>query len=93
MSDDLRITIDDLRKRMKAGEDFTVLDVRNPTAWAESDVMIPNARRVPLDDFESHLYEIPKINRSSRIAPDQAKGQAPVWRSNFANAAIRKLGL
>jgi rhodanese-related sulfurtransferase len=45
---------------MKAGEDFTILDVRNPTAWAESDVMVPNARRVPLDDFESHLYEIPK---------------------------------
>lgn len=60
MSDDLRISIDDLQKRMKAGEDFTILDVRNPTAWAESDVMIPNARRVPLDDFESHLYEIPK---------------------------------
>ena len=59
MSDDLRISVDDLRKRMKAGEDFIMLDVRNPTAWAESDVMIPNARRVPLDDFESHLYEIP----------------------------------
>ena len=60
MSGDLRISIDDLRKRMRAGEDFTFLDVRNPTAWAESDVMVPNARRVPLDDFEDHLYDIPK---------------------------------
>jgi len=60
MSDDLRISIDDLRRRMKAGEEFAFLDVRNPTAWAESDVMLPNARRVPLDEFESHLYEIPK---------------------------------
>ena len=60
MSDDLRISVDDLRKRMRAGEDFTFLDVRNPTAWTESDVMVPNARRVPLDDFEDHLYDIPK---------------------------------
>lgn len=60
MSDDLRITIDDLRKRTKAGEDFMFLDARNPEAWAESDVMLPNARRVPLDAFEQHLYEIPK---------------------------------
>ncbi len=60
MSDDLRISIDDLRKRMRAGEDFAFLDVRNPTAWAESDAMVPNARRVTLDDFEDHLYEIPK---------------------------------
>lgn len=60
MSDDLKITIDDLRKRMKAGEEFTFMDVRNPTVWAESDVMVPNARRVRLDNIESHLDEIPK---------------------------------
>ncbi len=55
-----RITMDQLKKRMDAGEDFTIIDVRNPHAWAESDTMMPEAVRVPLDDFESHLSQIPK---------------------------------
>lgn len=60
MPDDLRITIDDLRKRMKAGENFAFIDTRNPQAWEQSDVMLPEALRVPLDNFEEHLYDIPK---------------------------------
>ena len=59
MSDDLRITIDELRKRMEAGEDFTLIDTRNPQAWAQSDVMVPEAIRVPVDKLEQHIQEIP----------------------------------
>jgi rhodanese-related sulfurtransferase len=55
-----RITVDELKRRMDAGEDFTVIDVRNPQAWGQSDTMIPEAIRVPLDDFERHLSQIPK---------------------------------
>jgi rhodanese-related sulfurtransferase len=55
-----RITADELKRRMDAGEDFTVIDVRNPQAWGQSDTMIPEAIRVPLDDFERHLSQIPK---------------------------------
>ena len=60
MPDDLRISIAELKKRMEAGEDFALLDTRNPQAWAQSDVMLPEAVRVPVDGFEQHLYEIPK---------------------------------
>ena len=60
MPDDLRITIDELKKRMKAGEDFAFIDTRNPQAWAQSDVMLPKAVRIPVDNFEEHLHEIPK---------------------------------
>ncbi len=60
MTDDLRITIGDFRKRIEAGEDFAVIDTRNPQAWAQSDDMLPGAIRVPVDAFEKHLYEIPK---------------------------------
>ena len=60
MSDAPRITIDQLKHRMDAGEDFTIIDVRNPNAWAQSDTMIPEAIRVPLDDFEQHLSQVPK---------------------------------
>jgi rhodanese-related sulfurtransferase len=45
---------------MDAGEDFTIIDVRNPQAWGQSDTMMPEAMRVPLDDFERHLSQIPK---------------------------------
>ena len=55
-----RITADDLKRRMDAGEDFTVIDVRNPQAWSESDVMLPGAVRVPFDEYQSYLNQIPK---------------------------------
>jgi len=40
MADAPRITVDELNRRMEAGETFTVIDVRNPQAWAESDTML-----------------------------------------------------
>jgi len=55
-----RITVNELKKRMDAGEDFTLIDVRNPQAWAESDIMIPEAIRIPVDEVEQHLSQIPK---------------------------------
>jgi rhodanese-related sulfurtransferase len=45
---------------MDAGEDFTVIDIRNPQAWAESDSMLPKAIRVPMDKLEENLSRIPK---------------------------------
>lgn len=60
MPDDLRITVNELKKRIDAGEDFTLIDARNPTAWAESDTMLPDAIRIPLDKLEENLSRIPK---------------------------------
>jgi rhodanese-related sulfurtransferase len=57
---DIRITVDELKKRMDAGEDFTVIDVRNPKAWAETDAMLPEAIRIPIDKLEENLPKIPK---------------------------------
>jgi rhodanese-related sulfurtransferase len=55
-----RITIDEVKERLDRGEEFTFLDTRNPTAWAESDKKLPNAMRVPADQLAEHLNEIPK---------------------------------
>lgn len=55
-----RITIDELKRRIDAGEKFTVIDVRNPHAWSESNVMMPGAIRVPIDDIDKHISQIPK---------------------------------
>jgi rhodanese-related sulfurtransferase len=60
MADAPRITAQELKRRMDAGEDFTVIDVRNPNAWAETDTVIPEAIRVPLDKLEENLSRIPK---------------------------------
>jgi hypothetical protein len=60
MPDIPRITVVELDRRMRAGEEFTIIDVRNPTAWAESDSKASHAIRVPLEDFERHLPQIPK---------------------------------
>ena len=60
MADAPRITVEELKRRMDAGEDFTVIDVRNPQAWANSDVMLPEAIRLPQDKLEENLSRIPK---------------------------------
>jgi len=60
MAEAPRITVSELKKRMDGGEDFTIIDTRNPEAWAESDTMIPEAIRIPVDQFEQSLSRIPK---------------------------------
>ena len=60
MTGNLRISLEDYRARSSAGERFTFIDTRNPSAWAESDLMIPGAIRVPADQLEQHLFEIPE---------------------------------
>lgn len=60
MTDSLRITVDELRKRMEKGEDFVVVDTRNPQAWAQSDVKLPEAIRVPAENPDQFLSDIPK---------------------------------
>jgi rhodanese-related sulfurtransferase len=60
MADVPRITVDEVKRRMDAGEDFTFIDVRNPQAWAQSKTMLPNAIRVPIDQLDEYLPKIPK---------------------------------
>ena len=57
---DARITVDELRKQMEAGEDFVFIDTRNPNAWAESNSMLPGAMRITADKVEENLSRIPK---------------------------------
>ena len=55
-----RVTVDEVRERMSRGEQFTFVDTRNPKAWGESDRKLPGALRVPADEAEKHLDEIPR---------------------------------
>jgi rhodanese-related sulfurtransferase len=45
---------------MEKGEDFVIMDTRNPQAWAESGVKLPEAIRVFSDNLEQTLSTIPK---------------------------------
>jgi rhodanese-related sulfurtransferase len=55
MADAPRITVEELKRRMDAGEDFTVIDVRNTEAWAGTGTVMPEAIPVPLDKLEAKL--------------------------------------
>ena len=55
-----RVTVDEVKERMDRGEQFTFLDTRNPTAWAEAETKLPNAIRVPANEVEQHLDQIPR---------------------------------
>ena len=55
-----RVTVDEVKERMDRGEMFTFVDTRNPKAWAESDEKLPGAIRVPADELEQFLDQIPR---------------------------------
>jgi rhodanese-related sulfurtransferase len=60
MADDLRISADELKRRINNGEEFTVADARNPRAWAESNDKACNAIRVAADDSDAVLSGLPR---------------------------------
>ena len=60
MSDNIRISVNEVWKRMSSGEEFLFLDTRNPQAWGQSDVKLPRALRVPADEVAQHITSIPK---------------------------------
>lgn len=53
-----RISIDEIIKREKEGEQFTYVDVRNPKAYEESDEKIPGALRIALENADKQLADI-----------------------------------
>jgi rhodanese-related sulfurtransferase len=54
-----RVTLDEVKERMDRGEQFTFVDTRNLKASAEAETKLPGAIRVPADEVEQHLSEIP----------------------------------
>ena len=55
-----KITIAEVKKQMDRGEPLVFLDARNPKAWGASTVKLPGAIRVPADEVERHLSDIPQ---------------------------------
>jgi rhodanese-related sulfurtransferase len=59
-AENVRITIDELKRRMQAGEEFVFIDARNPQAWAQSDMKVRNAIRLRAESLEENTSGIPK---------------------------------
>ena|SRR5258708_39923145 len=55
-----RITAEEAKARVDRGEPIAFVDTRNPKAWAESDVRLPGAVRVPLDEVARYASRVPK---------------------------------
>ena len=55
-----RVTVDEVKTRLDRGEQLALVDTRNPKAWGESDQKLPEAIRVPADELDQHLGEIPR---------------------------------
>ncbi len=55
-----RWTVKDMREHIDRGYIPVFIDTRNPKAWAESDVKVPGAIRIPLDDIEKRADSIPR---------------------------------
>jgi len=55
-----RVTVEELKERMARGEEFAFVDTRNPTAWGEAETKLPGAIRVPADEVDEHLEQVPK---------------------------------
>jgi rhodanese-related sulfurtransferase len=45
---------------MDRGEPLAFIDSRNPEAWGKASAKLPGAIRVPADEVEKHLEEIPR---------------------------------
>ena len=55
-----KITVEDVRARLDLREDIFFVDTRNPKAWGEAKTKLPGAIRVPADQVEQHLADIPR---------------------------------
>jgi rhodanese-related sulfurtransferase len=50
----------EVNRMLEQGAPVTFVDARNPTAWGESAVKLPGAIRVPADEVDRQLDEIPR---------------------------------
>ena len=55
-----RITVDELKVMLAENKPVTIIDVRSPSTYDATDTKIKNAVRIPLDEIEARLKEIPR---------------------------------
>ena len=56
----IRITVDELKKRMDRRETVAFVDSRNSKAWEETDATVPGCIRIPADAVAQNFQKLPK---------------------------------
>lgn len=60
MADSLRISKEEVKKRIDSGEEIVFLDIRNPGPWKRAEYKIKGALRIPLNEIDQRVQSIPK---------------------------------
>jgi hydroxyacylglutathione hydrolase len=55
-----KVSAHEVKAKMDRGDPLVLIDARNAKAWGESAVKMPGAIRVPADEVDRHLHEIPR---------------------------------
>jgi hypothetical protein len=55
-----RITVDDAKRRLDAGQRIVFADARSDESWRKAELQIPDSIRVPPDAVEALLDRIPR---------------------------------
>lgn len=59
-SDEERITIEDLKRKMDRREKVLIIDARAGSSWVGSSVRIKDALHITLDQIDSRMNDLPK---------------------------------
>lgn len=92
------IDVEDLKRRLDAGEDLLVMDVRTPAEFVREQGHLANARNLPLEELEERLDELGEdpqrpIAVVSRTDRRSAKASALLARSGFTNVRVVRGGM
>lgn len=60
MAEPQRVAADEIKRRLDDGGHVIFLDARADDAWQKATEQIPESRRVPPDDVDSHIDGLPK---------------------------------
>ena len=55
-----RITVDELKEKLAKNAPVFIIDSRSPGSYDNSEIKIKGAVRIPMDEIESRLSEIPR---------------------------------
>ncbi len=55
-----RVTVDEVKERLDRGDPIASIDARGAESWSKSDEQIRGSIRIPADDVEKRLGDIPR---------------------------------
>ena len=56
----VKMSVDEIKRRMDEGEPIIFIDTRNQRTWNESKVKLPGALHIQHGELEKHLGSLPR---------------------------------